>query len=226
MTPHVATVHTDSGMLALWCEAAFPDVKGYDAWETSVNDRLGQATRLGELVPVGIQGDGAFAVRVAVAPDSVSEREARYAVVTSEPYLFGANGGRAHLSGLEGVGDVDNSPLTMVLPNGTYAVRVTLVAWDEEPDARNRDGAPSPGALPDFAVTVELRAGPEQFRSNGPPSTRQPDETPDRAALGSVAPKYPPHQVREHSHEPGEHHGSHAEDDGATQGRDDPELRD
>ena len=79
-------------MLALWRGTAFTDIDGYEVWEERVNDRLADAIRSGELVPIGIQGDGAFGVRIAVAPDGATDRENRYAVVTSEPYLLVADG--------------------------------------------------------------------------------------------------------------------------------------
>jgi hypothetical protein len=61
----VVTVATDAGMMALWRGTAFAHVDGYEAWEERVNDRLAEAIRSGDLVPIGIQGDGTFGVRVA-----------------------------------------------------------------------------------------------------------------------------------------------------------------
>ena len=121
------TVATDAGTLALWRGSAFADVDGYDAWERRVNERLDEAIQSGELVPVGIQGDGAFGVRVAVAPDTATERETRYTVVTSQPYLLVSDGGPVHLSGMEAVGVEASSPITVSLPEGHYAVRASIV---------------------------------------------------------------------------------------------------
>lgn len=160
----VPTVATNAGMLALWRTSAFADVDGHDAWEARVNDRLGDAIRRGELVPVGIQADGAFGVRVVVEPDGPSERELRYAVLTSEPYLLVADGSEVCMGGLEHVGDRTASPLTISLPEGRYSVRAMLVAWDEEPDAIGPDGLPTPDALPDFLVMVGRAGGHEAFR--------------------------------------------------------------
>ena len=103
------TVATDAGTLALWRGSAFIGVDGYDAWEERVNERLIDAIRSGELVPVGIQADGAFGVRVAVTPDAATEREARYTLVTSQPYLLVADGGPVFLSGIEVVISVAGS---------------------------------------------------------------------------------------------------------------------
>jgi hypothetical protein len=162
----VATVATDAGTLALWRGSAFADVDGYDAWEERVNERLPEAIQSGELVPVGIQGDGAFGVRVAVAPDTATEREARYTVVTSQPYLLVADGGPVFLSGIEAVGDQQRSPVTLSLPEGRYAARVSIVAWDEEPGARGADGLPGPDALADFLVAIVPSEGSEAFRTS------------------------------------------------------------
>jgi hypothetical protein len=162
----VATVATDAGALALWRGSAFAEVDGYDAWEERVNERLPDAIRSGELVPVGIQGDGAFGVRLAVAPDTATEREARYTVVTSQPYLLVADGGPVFMSGIEAVGDRQRSPVTLFLPKGRYAVRASIVAWDEEPGARDAGGEPGPDALADFLVTIVRSEASETFRTS------------------------------------------------------------
>lgn len=161
----VVTAATDAGMLVLWCPAHFRDVDGYDAWEARVNERLGDAIGSGELVPVNIQSDGAFGVRVATDPPDLTEREQTYAVVTSEPYLLALTGGELCLSGIEGVGDVDRAPLRVTLPDGRYAVRATIVAWDEEPGGRGPDGNPAQDALPDFVLQISPEAGSEQYRT-------------------------------------------------------------
>lgn len=153
-------------MLALWRGSAYADVDGYDAWEEQVNDRLADAIESGELVPIGIQSDGAFGVRVAVSPDGATDRETTYKVVTSEPYLLVADGGPIFLSGIEAVGDTSSSPITLSLPRGDFAVRATIVAWDEEPGSRNPDGGPGPDALPDFLITVAPRDGIDVFRTS------------------------------------------------------------
>ena len=160
------TVATDAGTLALWRGSAFIGVDGYDAWEERVNERLIDAIRSGELVPVGIQADGAFGVRVAVTPDAATEREARYTLVTSQPYLLVADGGPVFLSGIEVVGDEQSSPVSLSVPAGRHAVRAAILAWDEEPGARGPDGLPGPNALPDFLVTVAPSDGSETFRTS------------------------------------------------------------
>jgi hypothetical protein len=161
----VVTAVTDAGMLCLWCPEYFRDVDGYDAWETRVNARLGDAIGAGELVPVNIRSDGAFGVRVAITPPDLTEREHTYAIVTSEPYLLAVTGGALCLSGIEGVGDIDRAPLRVTLVDGCYAVRATIVAWDEEPGGRGPDGKPTESALPDFVLQITPEAGTEHYRA-------------------------------------------------------------
>jgi len=162
----VVTVSTAAGMLALWCASAFANVNGCDAWEERVNERLSDAIQSGELVPIGIQGDGAFGVRLAFFPDSATDRESSYTVVTSEPYLLVADGGPIMLSGVEVVGDQQSSQMTLSLPEGRYAVRATILAWDEEPGSRSPDGRPGPDALADFLVSIVPSDGTETFRTS------------------------------------------------------------
>ncbi|MGH3460606.1 MAG: hypothetical protein ACRDP9_03935 [Kribbellaceae bacterium] len=151
-------------MLALWCASTFGDVDGYESWETRVNERLGAAISRGELVPVGIQSDGAFGVRVAVAPDGLTEREQRYAIVASEPYLLTVRGGEVCLSGIENVGSPEHATLRMPLMDRRYTVHVTLVGWDEEPGGANPDGTPTESALADFVVAIAPARGSETYR--------------------------------------------------------------
>lgn len=148
-------------MLAVWHASAFAAVESYETWERNVNERLAEVIERGELVPVAIRGDGAFVVRLAVAPDGPSERETRHTMVTSEPYLLVSDGGMVCVSGVEAVGDARLSPLKIRLPKGRYSVRISLIAWDEEPGSRGTDGRPTSDALPDFLVhlTPSERAG-------------------------------------------------------------------
>lgn len=167
-----AVVATDAGMLALWNGAAFEAVTSYESWETTVNERLNEAITLGEIVPVGIQGDGAFAVRIALASD-LTDREQRFLVVTSDPYLLSTEG-PTFLSGVEAVGDRDNAPLALEIAPGRYAVRVALIAWDDEPGAKDAAGNPTSMALPDFVVQINPETGTETYRTEAatfdPPS--------------------------------------------------------
>ena len=89
-----------------------------------------------------------------------------YTVVTSDPYLLVADGGPVLLSGVETVGDQAASPVRLSLPEGRYAVRTKIIAWDEEPGARDATGKPGPNALADFLVHVAPIDGSEQFRTS------------------------------------------------------------
>lgn len=105
-------------------------------------------------------------MRVAVDPDTATEREATHTVVTSQPYLFVTDGGPVCMSGIETVGDEQSSPVTLSLPEGRYAVRASILAWDEEPGARGADGLPGPDALADFLVIIVPSDGTETFRTS------------------------------------------------------------
>jgi hypothetical protein len=166
-TQGTVTADTAAGMLALWCASTFEGVDDYAAWESQVEDRIDEAIAAGEFVPVNIESDGAFGVRVAVAPNYLSDRERSYAVIESEPYLLNVSGGEVCLSGIEGIGDRDNAALRLPLPVGRYAVVVTLVAWDDEPASRDPDGRPTDDALPDFVVRVAPEKGDETYRVQG-----------------------------------------------------------
>jgi hypothetical protein len=161
----VIAVRTDAGMLSVWCPAYFHDVDSYEAWEARVDERLEDAIAAGELIPVTIASDGAFGVRVAIASSDLTEREQKYAVITSEPYLLAVRGGAVCLSGIEGVGDEERAALRVTLPDGRYVVRATIVAWDEEPRASGPDGNPTEDALPDFVVRMSPEAGDESYRT-------------------------------------------------------------
>ena len=153
-------------MLSVWCPRSFASVNGYDAWEQYVNDRLQDAIANGELVPVTFGSDGAWGVRVAVAPDALTERERTYAVVTSEPYLLVVSCGEACLSSVkaESNGVIRGPPIS--LADGRYAVRSTIVAWNEEPGTLATDGRPTASALSDFVVEIEPELGTEEYRTN------------------------------------------------------------
>ena len=80
--------------------------------------------------------------------------------------VFVVAGGKAYLSGLEDVGTPASAPLELALPDGRYAVRVTIIDWDREPGARGPDGRPTSTALPDFVVQVGPAHGSETYRTN------------------------------------------------------------
>lgn len=153
-------------MLSLWCPPAFSAVRDYDSWETQVNERLHDAIAVGDFVPINIESDGAWGVRVTSSAEGLSDRERTYEIVTSEPYLLVVSSGEVCLSGIEDVGFPANAPLRIPLADGHYAVRSTIVAWDEEPNALAPDGRPSDGALSDFVIQIVPEDGSEVYRTN------------------------------------------------------------
>jgi hypothetical protein len=56
--------------------------------------------------------------------------------------------------------------LRVPLADGRYAVRVTIIGWDEEPNARDADGRPRADTLPDFVIRTGLEDGTESYRTN------------------------------------------------------------
>jgi hypothetical protein len=158
---HVA--RTDAGMAALWQPEHFAAITDLDAWEDEVaeDERLTAHIRDGALVPLNVGGDGSF--QVVVRDGALSERESRYRLVSSQPYLLVSNGAVA-LGGLEDVGL--GEPTLLPLDAGRYALTVHLIDWGAEPGARNPDGSPSAQALPDFVVEVGVAgAGPYRSRT-------------------------------------------------------------
>jgi hypothetical protein len=86
--------------------------------------------------------------------------------VTSDPYLLVSDGGSIVLSGIEAVGVGNGRALSLTLPEGRYAVRASIIAWDEEPGARGSDGLPTQRALPDFLIAIDRSSDTEDFRIN------------------------------------------------------------
>ena len=152
-------------MLCVWSPGPFGAVDDYDSWEAHVNERLHDAIASGDLVPINIESDGAWGVRLALPGEGMSDRERAYVVVTSEPYLLVVSGGEACVSGIEGVGDLSRAPLRVQLSDGRYAVRTSIIAWDEEPGAIGPDGKPAHNALPDFVVQIDVEDGPSLYRT-------------------------------------------------------------
>jgi len=151
-------VVTSAGMCGLWRSDAFSWVTNLDSWEDEVADdsALVRHINAGELVPINVGGDGAFqiALRGRVDPSTLSERESRYRLVSSEPYFL-VSDGELELGGLESVGTYSGAPkVNIPLAKGNYSVVVHLVDWKAEPGAADSNGKPSADALPDFVIEV------------------------------------------------------------------------
>ncbi|GGT97353.1 hypothetical protein [Streptomyces lateritius] len=110
----------------------------------------------GALVPVSIGGDGAygFTVRGVPEPGRLGEREERFRLVSSQPYLRVPDG-RVALGGLEAVGEYTGADrLEFPLAPGRYAVRIHLIDWKAEPGSQGPDGKPRANALGDFVIEI------------------------------------------------------------------------
>ncbi|MGK5547785.1 hypothetical protein ACSNOH_24050 [Streptomyces sp. URMC 127] len=173
------TVGTSAGMFALWRISRFAEVTDPEAWEDEVaeEESLTEAITEGALVPVNIGGDGAyqFTVRGVSALGSLSEREASFRLVSSQPYLL-VSDGLVGLGGLEAVGEYTGADrLRLPVESGRYAVQIHLIDWKAEPGALGADGRPAANALPDFVIEI-CRESPKEnseYRRNVVTFTRQ-----------------------------------------------------
>ncbi len=166
------TLPTEAGMHALWAPEPFAGVHDHDTWTTELgkNAAIRRHVAAGNLVPINIGSAGAatFIVRVGdrVAPARLSERETRYLLTSSQPYLL-ATRGRAFLSGIEHIAAETGSRTHAVhMAEGRYAVTVHLIDWKAEPDATHDDGTPADGALPDYVILIDPAEHTTRYREN------------------------------------------------------------
>ncbi|WP_175611220.1 hypothetical protein [Mycobacterium sp. SP-6446] len=162
-------VRTDAGMFAIWQPERFGAITDFESWEDEVSEDAALLRHIdaGAFVPIYIGGDGAFqfAVRGGQTRPGLTDREQRYRLVSSEPYLF-VSRGSARLGGLEAVGWDDGDFVALPLPPGRYAVHVHLIEWNAEPGAAGPDGKPTANALPDFVIEISNPVGAERFRTS------------------------------------------------------------
>ena len=151
-----ADLSTDSGMLCVWDAESFASISDYESWDKELcedNDIL-RHIQAGHLVPMSL-GDGVFSVELRQgSPDSMSQREQKYLLVPSQPYLLISNG-RILISSLEQVGVDSRNFLELDLAAGRYTVHIQLIDWTEEPGSKDDNGKPTPNALPDMIVFVQ-----------------------------------------------------------------------
>jgi hypothetical protein len=145
-------------MCALWQPEHFAQVADLEAWESDVAEDAALVRHMqeGAFVPINIGGDGIFQVTVRGGQGhaGLSEREARYVLVSSQPYLLDSHG-TISLGGLESVGgSLRQDSIKVPIESGRYSVSVHLVDWKAEPGAFASTGKPSRNALPDFIVEV------------------------------------------------------------------------
>lgn len=162
---------TDAGMFGLWSPASFGDIVDYDTWESALleDEDIARHIVAGAFVPVNIGGDGAFQVVARVGstlvPASLTERERRYVLVSSEPYLF-VTTGDAMISGIEHVGAAADEGVHVPLPAGRWSMTICLIEWDAEPGQKDHAGQPAPSALPDFTLLINPEPVPnDKYRT-------------------------------------------------------------
>lgn len=162
---------TDAGMHCVWEPSAFDSVVDYDSWASELLDdqSIERHIAAGHLVPLNIGDDGAMEVEVrygtSAHPAELTDRETKYLIVRSKPYLFRSNG-QACVSGIEHVAVPPTMSVgCMELPAGVYATTVHLIAWDEEPGMQTDDG-PAEGALPDYIVLINPGSQTSNYRSS------------------------------------------------------------
>ncbi|MGC4779925.1 hypothetical protein [Micromonospora chalcea] len=156
-------------MFGVWQPEHFVGVTSLDEWEDAVSEdeALLRHIEIGTFVPINIGGGGAyqFTVRYGDRCEGLTEREGRYRLVSSEPYLLIAKGQTA-LGGLEAVGQYSGiDPVVLPTEPGRYAVTVHLIDWKAEPGAAGSNGRPAANALPDFIIEVRPESGSEVYRS-------------------------------------------------------------
>ncbi|GAA2691211.1 hypothetical protein Apa02nite_032750 [Actinoplanes palleronii] len=164
-------VASGAGMFGLWSPPAFRGVVDYGTWEAELleDQDIDRHIRSGAFVPINIHSDGEFQflVRIGSAglPAALTVRERAYLVVASEPYLFVATDG-ALLSGIEHAGAKPGPALRVPLPPGRWQVCIFLLDWTAEPGHQDREGAPLPGALPDFTLLLNPAPPTAVFRTS------------------------------------------------------------
>jgi hypothetical protein len=163
-TSRTFVVSTDAGMLAVWNPRQFATIVDYDTWERELleDKNILRHVRDGNLVPINIGRDFAAGVTVRIEPlayPKLSEREARYLFLSSEPYLYVSDGGMC-VSGFESIDrDPDPSRVISIAP-GRYQVTIHMLDWDDEPGAKDGSGRPTANALSDFLILVSPEPTP------------------------------------------------------------------
>jgi hypothetical protein len=141
--------------VALWDPASFAEIVDYDTWVAALGDdsRKVQHIEAGAFVPINIQSDGAFGALVRVGQSiNLTEREAQYVLVTSEPYLF-VSSGRAWISGIERVGGPDeHDGLEVAVAPGRWIATVHVLDWNAEPGSVGQDRRPVPNQPSDLRL--------------------------------------------------------------------------
>jgi hypothetical protein len=156
-------------MFAIWQPERFAGITDFESWERKLSEDTALLRHIsaGAFVPINIGGDGAFqfTVRGGRTRPGLTDREQRYRLVSSQPYLL-ISQVSARLGGLEAVGWDDGQFVTIPLAPGRYVVHVHLIEWDAEPGWADAEGNPTASALPDFVVEFSDPVGTEHFRTS------------------------------------------------------------
>ena len=162
------TLITGSAMFGVWDRGHFPRVVDYESWEAELLDDadIERHIDVGHFVPITIYSDGAFEfeVRVGIVAEhcSLDQRERRYVIASSEPYLF-RSAGELNVSASLFVDAAPEGPIgRLEILAGDYDVTVHQIEWRKEPGATDEQGKPSPEALADFVVLVNRSDGTVQ----------------------------------------------------------------
>lgn len=163
-------VATSAGMCAIWDPEYFAHVTDLSTWEDEVAEDAALVRHMeqGAFVPLNVGGGGTFQVivRGGAGAAAVDERESRYVLAASEPYLLRSHGTLA-LGGLESVGQAPGQgSIGISVEPGRYSVAVYLIDWKEEPGALTAEGGPSDSALADFVVSLTEESSPARYRVN------------------------------------------------------------
>lgn len=158
-------IWTEAGMCGLWDSATFSHVVNYDKWEAEFGEDslIARHVAAGHFVPLNLESDGSYQVTARV-DTALTEREARYLFVASQPYLF-VSTGEARLSGVEHIGE-DDTGVTLAVPAGRWVATIHIIDWEKEPGAVGKNDQPTPNALPDFVVLLRPEgAGDGPYRT-------------------------------------------------------------
>ena len=150
-------LYTNKSMWSLWDHNQYKNIKSrYESEDFFKEEKdVVKQIELSKFVPIYINSDGEFQFRVKIDED-LSERESKYVIATSKPYLFKTEG-KAYLSGIEFIEDevLETEVIELNLKNSSYEVVVNIIEWDQEPGMRLPDGSAAENALPDFIVVLK-----------------------------------------------------------------------
>jgi len=147
---------TRSGMWCIWNPKIAKGVNSYEDWEEKFyeDDSLLELIKEKLFVPINLQNNGALEFIIRIAPQkTLSEREAKYLLTTSNNYLIESDG-ILNVSGIEYIEETINEShvAEVETAQNIYLVSIDIIDWKKEPGMTKEDGTPANGALPDLIV--------------------------------------------------------------------------